>query len=238
VLLTPRLIVSSDTLVRTKSNYEIDGAPFVVGIATILKQLHPTVTQQVGPLVNRCGPTRSHQGTRSRARACVKCHHPCVLADCFCPPHPVAFEAALALRWAVHPAARGCLLLRVGCLDVNPSRSCSLSSPPVFCVYFSRLRCGPGRQCGGGLAALAPRDHFHLPSFGCPPPPLHPHTLYAACLCRAPKSGGVGPEVLNALLFVRKLGAVAVVPAAVMERCVPGYILEAAILTETPPAAR
>jgi len=108
-----------DTLVRTKSNYEIDGAPFVVGIATILKQLHPTVTQQ--------------------------------------------------------------LLLYVG--------------------QYIRL---------------------HV----------------AAYFSGAPKSSGVGPEVLNALLFVRKLGAVAVVPAAVMERCVPGYILEAAILTETPPAAR
>jgi hypothetical protein len=54
----------------------------------------------------------------------------------------------------------------------------------------------------------------------------------------APKSGGVGPEVLNALIFVRKLAAVAAVDPGVLERCVPSYILEAASLTETPPAAR
>ena len=75
---------------------------------------------------------------------------------------------------------------------------------------------------------------MNAPLFNHPPSPL----IFLPTMCSAPKSGGVGPEVLNTLLFVRKLGQVAVVPAAVMERCVPGYILEAAILTETPAAGR
>ena len=37
----------ADTLVRRKSSHQIDGAPFILGLATILKQLHPSVTQQV-----------------------------------------------------------------------------------------------------------------------------------------------------------------------------------------------
>ena len=39
--------LSADTLVRRKTSHQMDGAPFILGIATILKQLHPTVTQQV-----------------------------------------------------------------------------------------------------------------------------------------------------------------------------------------------
>ena len=38
-------------------------------------------------------------------------------------------------------------------------------------------------------------------------------------------------------MFVRKLGEAAVVPAAVMERCVPQYILDAAVLTDGGAAA-
>ncbi len=42
-----RGLLSADTLVRRKTSHQMDGAPFILGIATILKQLHPTVTQQV-----------------------------------------------------------------------------------------------------------------------------------------------------------------------------------------------
>lgn len=36
-----------DSLIRSKTHYEMDGAPLVLGLATFLKQLHPTVTRQV-----------------------------------------------------------------------------------------------------------------------------------------------------------------------------------------------
>jgi hypothetical protein len=60
-LLSPIVLATCrapDTLVRTKTSYEMDGAPFIVGIATVLKQLHPSVTQQVPALARPVLPRR------------------------------------------------------------------------------------------------------------------------------------------------------------------------------------
>ena len=46
---------------RCKSSHPVDGAPFVLGLSTILKQLHPSVTQQVRAL--RCSLCVASQHT-------------------------------------------------------------------------------------------------------------------------------------------------------------------------------
>ena len=38
---------AADSLIRLKTTYEMDGAPLLIGVATLLKQLHPSVTRQV-----------------------------------------------------------------------------------------------------------------------------------------------------------------------------------------------
>ncbi len=93
-------------------------------------------------------------------------------------------------------------------------------------AYFSGYVCLPATLCCNAVHRLCTL--------------LLAVTYSRRSLCRnsASKSSSVGPEVVNALLFVRKLGAAAIVPAAVMERCVPLYVLEAAVLTEAAPAGR